>query len=130
MNPVILIKYNALKERYPFRVLSSKDISVILMTNNLLSIQLKVFQKMGFESYVKTMLTSHEFTFEKPDSESILYILDKFKIQPEEAIVIGDSKSDVEWGSIVGIRSYLCEPKEFSYEFNSTNFLNQILESK
>lgn len=92
----------------------SKGLEVILMTNNLLPIQMKVFEKMGFEKYVKTMLTSHEFTYEKPHPESLLYIMDKFKIRPEEAIVIGDSQSDLAWGQSVGIRSILCEPKKES----------------
>lgn len=82
-------------------------IKVILMTNNLLPIQLKVFDKLKLEKLVYTMFTSHEFIYEKPHPQSLKYILREFKIQPEDAIVIGDSESDVVWGEICGIRSIL-----------------------
>jgi HAD superfamily hydrolase (TIGR01509 family) len=84
-----------------------EKISVILMTNNLLPIQLKVFQKFELEELVLTMLTSHEFTYEKPHPESLEYILQEFNIQPKEAIVIGDSPSDIAWGESRGIRGIL-----------------------
>lgn len=77
------------------------------MTNNLLSIQLKVFEKFKLYTLVTTMLTSHEFTYEKPDPESLKYILQEFNIQPDETIVIGDSMTDITWGETCNLRSIL-----------------------
>lgn len=84
-----------------------EKINVILMTNNLLSIQLKVFEKFNLDTLVMTMLTSHEFIYEKPHPQSLKYILKEFKIQPHETIVIGDSMSDISWGETCSIRSIL-----------------------
>jgi phosphoglycolate phosphatase len=110
---IYLEKIQCFEDVLPFfEYCQKRGIQIILMTNNLLPIQLKIFEKFQFEKYVQTMYTSHEFLYEKPHSESLEYILNKFQIQPTEAIVIGDSQSDIKWGESFGIKSLLCDPKK------------------
>ena len=41
---------------------------------------------------------------EKPDAESLRYILDRYNCDPRDALIIGDSASDLEWGANNGVR--------------------------
>lgn len=98
---------------YVIEVLSTckeKGVHVIVMTNNTLQIQLEVAKKLNIERYIDQFYTSNEFLLEKPDVASMEHILGT--IPPEEhgrTIVVGDSKSDMDWAATRGITGIMCD---------------------
>jgi HAD superfamily hydrolase (TIGR01549 family) len=100
----------------------TKNIKVCIITNNLLHIQLKVFEKLNLNYLVDTMFTSNEFFYEKPHKESLEYILNHYEVSKNETIIIGDSiANDIAWGEINGINTILCDNK-----CKQTSFYNCI----
>jgi len=74
----------------------------VIMSNNSLLLQLEVAKKLELD--VSEIFTSNEFMKEKPDAESLRYILDRYNCDPRDALIIGDSASDLEWGANNGVR--------------------------
>ena len=106
----------------------NKNIKICIMTNNLLSIQLKVCEKLNLNSYIDMLFTSNEFIYEKPDKECLDYILNYYNVYKENVIIIGDSiESDIKWGKENNIKTILCNNKTFETSFqNCINIMNSI----
>lgn len=76
-------------------------VPIVVMTNNTLEIQIKVIKKLDMK--VAEIFTSNEFFYEKPDSVSLGHILEKYNVEPSEALVIGDSQSDADWAKCMNV---------------------------
>jgi len=96
-----------------FKFLNScldNNLKVCIMTNNLLSIQLKVCNKFGLNKFIDALFTSNEFMFEKPHEDCLNYIINYYGYNKNEILVIGDSiENDIQWGKNNGIKTILCD---------------------
>lgn len=102
----------------------NNDIKVCIMTNNLLSIQLKVCNKFDLNIYVDALFTSNEFMFEKPHEDCLNYIIDYYGYDKNDIIIIGDSiENDILWGSNNKIKTFLCNNKTNETSFKSLIYI-------
>lgn len=98
----------------------NKNIKICIMTNNLLSIQLKVCDKFNLNKYIDMMFTSNEFIYEKPNKEPLDYILNYYNVTNDNVIIIGDSlESDIKWGTDNNIKTILCDNKTPNTSFDN-----------
>jgi len=101
-----------------FKFCNKYNIKITIMTNNTLHIQLKVCNKFDISKYIDSVLTSNEFLYEKPHNECLQYILNKYNVNNDEVIIIGDSElNDIQWGVNNNIKTFLCDHKS-----NDTTF--------
>ncbi|ATZ80613.1 putative haloacid dehalogenase [Bodo saltans virus] len=92
-----------------------KNIKVVILTNNLLEIQLRIFNLLQLEKYIENIYTSYEIGYEKPNNNCFNYIIDKYKFEKSEICMIGDSrKHDYEGAINFGIHAILFD--KLSYD--------------
>lgn len=62
-------------------------------------------KKFGLDGYFSYFITERDNFKRKPDPEALLYLIDKFSINKDEAIMIGDRDIDILAGRNAGIDS-------------------------
>ena len=79
----------------------------------------KMIKKMGIENYFKVVVSNEDVRNPKPNPDAVLVVCNKFKCSPKEAVIIGDSKSDILMGKNAGSTTVLFAPKhhEVYYDF-------------
>jgi putative hydrolase of the HAD superfamily len=104
-----------------FKFCNSNNIRIAIMTNNTLHIQLKVCNKFNISKYIDFVLTSNEFLYEKPHTECLQYILNKYNVKNDEVLIIGDSElNDIQWGINNNIKTFLCDHKSSDTTFEAS----------
>lgn len=68
------------------------NIKIIILTNNTLDIQLKIFELLKLKNYIDNIFTSYEIGNEKPSKECFEYIYNKYNFNKNEILMIGDSE--------------------------------------
>ncbi len=91
-----------------------------------------LLEKHGLLKYFRECITSRENFARKPSPEGILYLIDKYEMKQEEAIMIGDREIDILSGRNGGIAScYFNEDRIFDvvsdYYVDSMEQLYSIL---
>jgi HAD superfamily hydrolase (TIGR01549 family) len=77
-------------------------------------VAVEILRKVGLLEYFDTIVTSAFVGIRKPDPGIFLYALMQFKLQPREAIIVGDSEGHDVWGgTITGMKTVLVS-KSFS----------------
>ena len=77
-------------------------------------VAMEILRKVGLLEYFDTVVTSAFVGIRKPDPGIFLYALMQFKLQPREAIIVGDSEGHDVWGgTITGMKTVLVS-KSFS----------------
>ena len=64
--------------------------------------------KLGVDSYFHAVLGPDTFPHRKPMPEPVLKLLAEFRVTPTEAVVIGDSASDILSGKRAGVATVAC----------------------
>jgi putative hydrolase of the HAD superfamily len=88
-------------------------------------VAVEILRKVGLLEYFDTVVTSAFVGIRKPDPGIFLYALMQFKLQPREAVIVGDSeRHDVWGGSITGMKTVLVSKRPVSdsladYRFSS-----------
>lgn len=78
-------------------------------------IQLKKLEKLGISKYIDVLVTSEETGSEKPHSIMFLLTLNKLKVHPEDAVMIGDNSiADIEGANFVGLTTILLNKGELA----------------
>ena len=80
-----------------------------LVTSRLRKTTLQGLEKYKLEEHFDHITTIDEIKNHKPDPESIYVTLEKLGVQPEEAIMIGDSRYDILCAKNAGCRSVLVD---------------------
>jgi putative hydrolase of the HAD superfamily len=71
-------------------------------------VAVEILRKVGLLDYFDTVVTSAFVGIRKPDPGIFLYALMQFKLQPGEAVIVGDSeRHDVWGGTITGMKTVL-----------------------
>ncbi|HEV2119403.1 MAG TPA: HAD family hydrolase [Candidatus Bathyarchaeia archaeon] len=71
-------------------------------------VAVEILRKVGLLDYFRTVVTSAFVGIRKPDPGIFLYALTQFKLQPREAVIVGDSeRHDVWGGTITGMKTVL-----------------------
>src|SRR6266849_7227541 len=88
-------------------------------------VAVEILRKVELLEYFHTVVTSAFVGIRKPDPGIFLYALLQFKLQPREAIIVGDSeRHDVWGGSITGMKTVLVSKRSMidsiaDYRFSS-----------
>ena len=71
------------------------------------------------EKYFESIVAGDDIMKHKPHPEVFIQTMEKLTIVPEETLIIGDSKVDIEAGKAVGMYTCLFTPKknEIFYDF-------------
>lgn len=83
-----------------------RDIKYFIMTRNGKKVVKTFFDKYKIDMPLE-IASRDNIKNLKPDPEHINYILDKFRLNKEECIIIGDSNHDANIGNISGIKTIL-----------------------
>jgi HAD superfamily hydrolase (TIGR01509 family) len=106
--------------------LSKRRINLGIISNvSSHDVAVEILRKVGLLEYFDTVVTSAFVGIRKPDPGIFLYALMQFKLQPREAVIVGDSeRHDVWGGSITGMKTVLVSKRPVSdsladYRFSS-----------
>lgn len=82
-------------------------VQMAIVTDLTAHIQLRKFEKLGLDRYVKYLISSEEAGVEKPEPYIFLLALEKLNLKPEQVIMIGDSfEKDIQGAQKLNISAY------------------------
>ncbi len=103
--------------------LKKKGLKIVIVSDLTTRIQLKKLIKLKINDYVDYLVTSEEAGSEKPHSIMFLLALNKIRSSPEEAMMVGDSKSnDVSGANAVGIDTVLITKEKHKFKKEAENY--------
>lgn len=76
-----------------------------VISNKRESLSAKTLNDLGLLKYFDLVVGSDTTPEKKPSPLPIQYVLSKFDIKPEEAVIVGDSNYDIEAGKSAGIKT-------------------------
>ncbi|OLD11572.1 MAG: hypothetical protein AUI50_06450 [Crenarchaeota archaeon 13_1_40CM_2_52_14] len=130
-NAVVLPDSKSLLEK-----LSRRRIKLGIISNvSSHDVAVEILRKVGLLEYFERVVTSAFVGIRKPDPGIFLYALMQFKLQPRDAIILGDSeRHDVLGGAITGMKTVLVSKRPVTdsiadYRFASLAEASPILES-
>jgi phosphoglycolate phosphatase len=77
----------------------------VIITNKRQDASAKILDTLGIAVYFDFIAGSDTTPGKKPSPIPIQFVLEKFAIKPEEAVIIGDSNFDIEAGKAAGIKT-------------------------
>ncbi len=84
------------------------NIKVAIVSDLTTNIQLRKIEKLKISKYVDVLVTSEEAGSEKPHAIMFLLALNKLKILPSDALMVGDNTiNDIEGANFVGLKTVL-----------------------
>src|SRR5467141_186648 len=106
--------------------LSKRTINLGIISNvSSHDVAVEILRKVELLDYFDVVVTSAFVGIRKPDPGIFLYALTQFKLQPREAVIVGDSeRHDVWGGTITGMKTVLVSKKSTAdsiadYRFSS-----------
>lgn len=85
----------------------------------------EILRKVGLLEYFDRVVTSAFVGVRKPDPGIFLYALMQFKLQPMEAVIVGDSeRHDVWGGAIIGMKTVLVSKKPVTESIADYRFVS------
>ncbi|MEM5883175.1 MAG: HAD-IA family hydrolase, partial [Candidatus Aenigmatarchaeota archaeon] len=82
-------------------------IAILSDTVHPLKWRLELFKRLGLKKgkHYDKLFLSHLLGYEKPNPKSYLKVLEYFKVKPEEALLVGHDKEEMEGARKVGIKA-------------------------
>jgi phosphoglycolate phosphatase len=77
----------------------------VIITNKRHDASAKILDTLGIAKYFDFIVGSDSTPGKKPSPIPIQFVLEKFSIKPEDAVIIGDSNFDVDAGKAAGIKT-------------------------
>lgn len=85
------------------RQLNEKGIKIAAVTSRWRETLMETLELTGITSYFDMIVTSDDVKNHKPHPEALLKVLEKFRINPENAVMIGDTEPDILAGKKAGV---------------------------
>lgn len=93
------------------------NIKTAIVSDLTTKIQLKKLEKLNISKFIDTLVTSEEAGSEKPHSIMFLLTLNKLKVMPQDALMVGDNEiADIEGANFVGLTTVLLNKKILSFK--------------
>lgn len=93
--------------------LKRAGIKIAIVSDGDLSLRIRKVRYSGLLKYTDEVVASEEVIFEKPFSAIFTLALSRLKIQPHDAIMLGNNyKNDIQGAQLLGIRAGMFAPKE------------------
>lgn len=73
----------------------------------------QMMMQFNLDKYIEIVISANDVIYPKPHPEAILKICTSFGINPKEAMVVGDSKSDILMAKAAGSNSVLMHPSSY-----------------
>ena len=91
-----------------FKKIKRRGLKIIILTNEVVEIQLRKINKMGLLKYADYFIASEDVGIDKPSKKIFLYALKKASAKPDETIMVGDDeKADIYGAKKVKIKNIL-----------------------
>ena len=84
------------------KAIKKKNIKIGLVTNSFTTPTLKTLKFHKIKQYFDAVVTADDVEKVKPYPDPVIKLCEKLKVNPDEAIVVGDSKSDYQAGKSAG----------------------------
>ena len=97
MHPGVLDGLNALRER---------SLILACVTNKLRRFTLKLLQAFNLEQYFEYVVCGDDLPVKKPDPYVLSQVLQQTKLHPSQAVMVGDSESDINAAQGANIKSF------------------------
>ena len=106
--------------------LSKRTINLGIISNvSSHDVAVEILRKVELLDYFDAVITSAFVGIRKPDPGIFLYALMQFKLQPREAVIVGDSeRHDVWGGTITGMKTVLVSKKPVADSVANYRFLS------
>jgi len=102
-----------------FKKIKEKGLKIIIVTNEVVEIQLRKIKKLGLINYVDYFVASENVGVDKPNKKIFLYALKKINAKPFEVMMVGDNERDDIFGANqVKINSILLTKKRIKSKAN------------
>ncbi len=119
------------------RKLSKQDVKLGIISNvSSHEVAMGILDKVKLTKYFDDFITSASVGIRKPDPGIFRYALMRFKVLPEEAVIVGDSEvNDIRGGYVAGLETVLVDRRQrvekslADYRFNSLSEASRELES-
>jgi len=117
------------KEVIPvFKKIKKAGLKIVVVTDLTAHIQLRKIEKLKISNYVDFLVTSEEAGSEKPHSIMFLLALNKIKILPKDAIMVGDNTvTDIEGANSIGLDTILLKNtnkiKRYKEDYRNPNYI-------
>lgn len=89
--------------------LKEKGYRVGIVTSRMRNTTMQGLEKFGLVPYIDDIVTCDDTSKHKPDPEPVLISLAHFDIEPEEAIMVGDSMFDIKCAHNAGVKAVLVD---------------------
>ncbi len=112
--PIFMRHYEACLERYSklypgvesvLGTLQRRGFKLAVVTNKPYRFTVPLLQAFGIESFFSEILGGDSLTKMKPDPLPLTHLLDKWQLQPQQMLMVGDSRNDVLAAKAAGIAS-------------------------
>jgi len=106
--------------------LSKRRINLGIISNvSSHDVAVEILRKVELLEYFDAVITSAFVGIRKPDPGIFLYALMQFKLQPREAVIVGDSERHDVWGGIItGMKTVLVSKKPVADSIADHRFLS------
>lgn len=106
--------------------LSDKGYKMAIVTNKPIAFVSPILEKLEIASYFEALLGGDSLSKKKPDPAPLLYICEKFSITPQEAVMVGDSKNDIEAAKHAKMDS-IAVSYGYNYGENIENYMPNVV---
>lgn len=83
--------------------LNSRDVRIGVCTNKRSMLSERILGKLGILHFIDAVAGGDVTPFKKPDPAPVLYALERIKVAPDRAIMVGDSINDIAAARAAGI---------------------------
>ncbi len=109
------------------------DRILCISTNKPIDLAYTILENLQVRSYFKEVYGGGSFKKLKPDPSSIKAVMEKYNLEPDEVILVGDSNVDIETAANAGIKAYAVTygyTDKDDFRWYPEKFLEDILELK
>jgi phosphoglycolate phosphatase len=94
-----------------------RDFKKALVTNKPENLTLAILDKLDLRKHFDMVIAADTMEERKPSPAPVLHVLSSLKVRPERAIIVGDSKIDVDTGKAASVRTVAV-----TYGYGQNNF--------
>lgn len=123
------------KDSYPFletketlEQLQKKDGHHFILTHRTVESTWQLLKRDGLDPLIVEILGSDSGFPRKPDPSAINYLIKKYQLIPEEVVMIGDRKLDIEAGERAGVKTCFYDRDFFNQKINAKYSINNLKE--
>ena len=98
------------------KVLKEKGFKLAIVTSKLRDTAIRGLNCFDLEKYFDVIITPEDSTHHKPHEEPVLVACEKLKVQPTEAIMVGDSHNDILSGKNAGALTCAVKYTDLNYD--------------